>query len=361
MSSFAGTRAADDTPWLNVPALEAWLQAHVAGFQGPLTVARFNGGQSNPTFQLITPPKAYVMRCKPGPVAQLLPTAHAIEREARVMTALAGSAVPVPRVHALCEDEALLGRAFYVMDYLDGEVHWDPRLKAHTPEQRGAIFDAMNATIAAIHTVDLDAAGLRDYGAPGNYYDRQLGRWTKQYRASCAHAPAIDAMERLIEWLPANAPAPDTVLTRLVHGDYRLDNLVWTRDQANVATSVIGVLDWELSTLGDPLADFAYHALAWVAPPGPMRGLAGVDLAAQGIPALRDYCARYEARTGLQVDQRWNFYFAYNLFRLAAIMQGVAARAAQGIASSQQAVAQGALAPQVAQLGWHLAQQGIAP
>lgn len=360
MSSFAGTRAADDTPWLNVPALEAWLQAHVAGFQGPLTVARFNGGQSNPTFQLITPPKAYVMRCKPGPVAQLLPTAHAIEREARVMTALAGSAVPVPRVHALCEDEALLGRAFYVMDYLDGEVHWDPRLKAHTPEQRGAIFDAMNATIAAIHTVDLDAAGLRDYGAPGNYYDRQLGRWTKQYRASCAHAPAIDAMECLIEWLPANAPAPETVLTRLVHGDYRLDNLVWTRDQANVATSVIGVLDWELSTLGDPLADFAYHALAWVAPPGPMRGLAGVDLAAQDIPALRDYCARYEARTGLQVGQRWNFYFAYNLFRLAAIMQGVAARAAQGIASSQQAVAQGALAPQVAQLGWHLAQQGIA-
>lgn len=355
MSSFAGTRVADE-PWLDpaaVAALEALLREHIDGFAGPLRIERFNGGQSNPTFQLITPACRYVMRCKPGPVARLLPTAHAIEREARVLRALQGGAVPVPAVHLLHEDEALLGRAFYVMQMLDGEVHWDPRLPDLGEARRAAIFDAMNATIAAIHGVDLDAAGLRDYGAPGNYYDRALGRWTKQYRAAEFKDRPIEAMERLIEWLPANAPPPAAVATRLVHGDFRLDNLVFERGSARV----LGVLDWELSTLGDPLADFAYHALAWVAPPGPMRGLAGLDLAALGIPLLADYCARYEARSGLQVGARWNFYFAYNLFRLAAIMQGVAARARQGIASSQQAVAQGALAPRVAELGWALAQK----
>lgn len=349
--SFAGTRAAQES-WLDLSRLSDWLSQQVPGFAGPLSAERFNGGQSNPTFQLITPQRRYVMRCKPGPVAQLLPSAHAIERERRVQQALAGTAVPVPRMHALCEDEGLLGRAFYVMEMLDGEVHWDPRLPAHEPAQRAAIFDAMNATIAAIHTVDLDAAGLRDYGAPGNYYDRQFGRWTKQYRASAFPEAPIEAMDRLIEWLPANAPAPETVLTRLVHGDYRLDNLVFERGSAKV----LGVLDWELSTLGDPLADFAYHAMAWIAPPGPMRGLAGEDLVALGIPALKDYCSLYEQRSGLKVGERWNFYFAYNLFRLAAIMQGVAARARQGTASSQQAVAQGALAPRVAELGWHIAQ-----
>lgn len=357
MSSFAGTRAADEA-WLDRSAqqgLEALLGAQIDGFAGPLQIERFNGGQSNPTFLLTTPGRRYVMRCKPGPVAQLLPTAHAIEREARVLRALAGTAVPVPEVLLLHEDEALLGRAFYVMQLLDGEVHWDPRLKAHTPAQRAAIFDAMNATIAAIHTVDLGRQGLRDYGAPGNYYDRALGRWTRQYRASeFADAP-IPAMERLIEWLPANAPPAEQVPTRLLHGDFRLDNLVFERGGARV----LGVLDWELSTLGDPLADFAYHALAWVAPPGPMRGLAGLDLEALGIPSLAAYCAAYEARSGLLVGKRWNFYFAYNLFRLAAIMQGVAARARQGIASSQQAVEQGALAPRVAELGWALAQEGL--
>jgi aminoglycoside phosphotransferase (APT) family kinase protein len=352
-SPFAGTRAATE-PWLDLPALEALLRVRIPGFAGPLQAERFNGGQSNPTFQLITPERRYVMRCKPGPVAQLLPTAHAIEREARVLRALHGSAVPVPEVLLLHEDEALLGRAFYVMEMLDGEVHWDPRLKTQGNAQRTAIFEAMNATIAAIHSVDLDAAGLRDYGAPGNYYDRGLGRWTKQYRAAEFKERPIAAMEQLIEWLPANAPPPASVQTRLLHGDFRLDNLVFERSTARV----LGVLDWELSTLGDPLADFAYHALAWVAPPGPMRGLAGVDLAALGIPALADYCARYEARSGFTVGGRWNFYFAYNLFRLAAIMQGVAARARQGIASSQEAVAQGALAPQVAELGWALAREG---
>jgi len=352
MSSFAGSRAADDA-WLNLPALQALLQAELPGFEGPLCAERFNGGQSNPTFKLLTPKKNYVMRCKPGPVAQLLPTAHAVEREARVMQALKGSAVPVPEVYLLHEDEALLGRAFFVMEMLEGEVHWDPRLKSHTKEQRAALFDAMNRTIAAIHSVDLAAAGLDTYGAPGNYYDRGLGRWTKQYRASAFPEAPIEAMEKLIEWLPAHAPAPDTVLTRLVHGDFRLDNLLFEKDTAKV----LGVLDWELSTLGDPLADFAYHALAWVAPPGPMRGLAGVDLDANGIPQLPAYCAQYEARTGLKVGQRWNFYFAYNLFRLAAIMQGVAARARQGTASSKEAVAQGALAPAVAELGWQMAQK----
>lgn len=353
MSSFDGTRAADE-PWLDLPALEALLRERIEGFAGPLRVERFNGGQSNPTFLLVTPERRYVMRCKPGPVAQLLPTAHAVEREARVLRALAGTQVPVPQVYLLHEDEALLGRAFYVMEMLDGEVHWDPRLKTHSPAQRTALFDAMNATIAAIHSVDVDRQGLRDYGAPGNYYDRGLSRWTKQYRASEFKEAPVAAMERLIEWLPANAPPADSVQTRLLHGDFRLDNLVFERGGARV----LGVLDWELSTLGDPLADFAYHALAWVAPPGPMRGLAGLDLDAAGIPQLAAYCALYEARSGLTVGKRWNFYFAYNLFRLAAIMQGVAARARQGIASSQQAVEQGALAPRVAELGWALAQKG---
>ncbi len=354
MSSFAGTRAADDA-WLDLPRLSTCLTEAIPGFAGPLSVERFNGGQSNPTFKLITPSRQYVMRCKPGPLAKLLPSAHAIEREVRVLRALKGTPVPVPEVLLLHEDEALLGRAFYVMTMLEGEVHWDPRLKDHSPAQRAAVFDAMNATIAAIHCVDVDAVDLRSYGAPGNYYDRQLGRWTKQYRASAFPGAPIAAMDKLIEWLPANAPAPETVLTRLVHGDFRIDNLVYARGEPRV----IGVLDWELSTLGDPLADFAYHAMTWVAPPGPMRGLAGVDLAAQGIPAMADYCALYEARSGLRVGQRWNFYFAYNLFRLTAIMQGVAARARQGTASSQEAAAQGALAPKVAELGWHLAQHGL--
>lgn len=352
MSTFAGTRAASDS-WLNLPQLEALLGAEIPGFAGPLRAERFNGGQSNPTFKLITPTRSYAMRCKPGPVAQLLPSAHAIEREVRVLRALAGSAVPVPEVLLLHEDETLLGRAFYVMSLLDGEVHWEPHLPQHNPTQRAAVFDAMNATIAAIHGIDLDAAGLRGYGAPGNYYDRQLSRWTKQYRASAFADAPIAAMDRLIDWLPAHAPAPDTVQTRLVHGDYRIDNLVFARGEARV----LGVLDWELSTLGDPLADFAYHALAWVAPPA-MRGLAGHDLAALGIPSLAHYCAAYEQRTGLKVGERWNFYFAYNLFRLAAIMQGVAARARQGTASSPAAVAQGAMAGSVAELGWKLAQRG---
>ncbi len=354
MSSFAGTRSADE-PWLDLAGLETLLRESIPGFTGPLSAERFNGGQSNPSFLLSTPGRRYVMRCKPGPVAQLLPSAHAIEREVRVQRALAGSRVPVPAIHLLHEDEALLGRAFYVMEMLDGEVHWDPRLKSHEPAQRAAFFDAMNATIAAIHTVDLDVCGLRDYGAPGHFYDRQIGRWTKQYRASAFADAPNPAMEQLIDWLPANAPPPETVATRLVHGDFRLDNLVFERG----GSRVLGVLDWELSTLGDPLADFAYHLLAWVAPPGPMRGLAGMDLAAAGIPSLADYCALYEQRSGLRVGERWNFYLAYNLFRLTAIMQGVAARARQGTASSQQAAAQGALAGPCAELGWQLAQQGL--
>lgn len=354
MSSFAGTRPADES-WLDLAGLEALLRERIPGFGGPLSAQRFKGGQSNPTFLLQTPGARYVMRCKPGPVAQLLPSAHAIEREVRVQQALAGTAVPVPRIHLLHEDEALLGRAFYVMEMLDGEVHWDPRLKEQEPAQRAALFDAMNATIAAIHRVDVAAAGLQDYAAPGNYYDRQLGRWTKQYRASAFADEPNPAMDALIEWLPANAPAPETVQTRLIHGDFRLDNLVFERGGARV----LGVLDWELSTLGDPLADFAYHLLAWVAPPGPMRGLAGVDLAAAGIPSMSEYCARYEARSGLKVGGRWNFYLAYNLFRLAAIMQGVAARARQGTASSAEAVAQGALAKPCAELGWQIARHGL--
>jgi aminoglycoside phosphotransferase (APT) family kinase protein len=356
-SAFVGTRPVAEAHAFDVDRLSDWLREHLSDFAGPLQVEMFKGGQSNPTYKLLTPQRSYVMRAKPGPVAKLLPSAHAIEREYRVMKALEGTPVPVARMLALCEDEAVIGRAFYVMEFVDGRVLWDQSLPGMTPAQRGEIYDEMNRVIAALHCVDPAAVGLADYGRPGNYFERQIARWSKQYQASITQP--IEAMDRLIDWLPAHIPprARDDRLVRIVHGDYRLDNLMFDATQPRVRA----VLDWELSTLGHPLADFSYHCMSWHIPPGAFRGIGGLDLAALGIPSESDYIRRYCERTGLATPDElaadWNFYMAYNLFRIAAILQGIAKRVEAGTASSAQARASGAGARPMAELAWSFAQR----
>ena len=355
MDAFSGTKPVAQQHAFDVGALQAHLQQHLPGVAGPLTVEQFKGGQSNPTFKLITPGATYVMRCKPGPVAKLLPSAHAIEREYRVMSALRDSGVPVPQMHLLCEDESIIGRAFYVMEFVQGRVLWDQTLPGMSPAERGAIYDEMNRVIAALHTVDVQAAGLAGYGKPGNYFERQIGRWSKQYVASITEP--IEAMDRLMEWLPAHMPASakDESQVSVVHGDYRLDNLVFHPTEPRV----LAVLDWELSTLGHPLADFSYHCMSWHIAPGQFRGIGGCDLAALGIPDERAYVRRYCERTGRPdpdaVMADWNFYLAYNLFRMAGILQGIAKRVVDGTASSAQAVSAGAGARPLAEMGWRIA------
>ena len=357
MEQFTGTRTVSDSHAFDVAALQAHLAAHLPGFAGPLSVEQFKGGQSNPTYKLLTPGRAYVLRSKPGPAAKLLPSAHAIEREFRVMHALAGSDVPVAQMLLLCEDEAVIGRAFYVMEFMDGRVLWDQSLPGLTNAERGAIYDEMNRVIAALHQVDVGAAGLAGYGKPGNYFERQIGRWSKQYLASITET--IDEMDRLIAWLPAHMPATalDSSQVSVVHGDYRLDNLVFHKTEPRV----IAVLDWELSTIGHPLADFSYHCMAWHIPPGTFRGIGGLDHAALGIPSEQDYVRRYCERTGRARPQDlaadWNFYLAYNLFRLASITQGIAKRVVDGIASSAQAKATGASTRPLAQMAWQFAER----
>jgi aminoglycoside phosphotransferase (APT) family kinase protein len=352
-----GTKPVSESHAFDVEALERHLCERLPDFRGPLEVRQFKGGQSNPTYELRTPESLYVLRSKPGPAAKLLPSAHAIEREYRVMDALAGTEVPVPRMHLLCEDESVIGRAFYVMQHVAGRVLWDQSLPALTTGDRAAHYDEMNRVIAALHTVDPVAVGLADYGRPGNYFERQIGRWTKQYQASVTQP--IDAMDRLIEWLPANIPASarDEREVRVVHGDYRLDNLVFAAD----APRVVAVLDWELSTLGHPLADFSYHCMSWHIPPGSFRGIGGLDLAGLGIPSERAYVERYCARTDrADVDAvmaDWNFYLAYNLFRIAGILQGIAKRVEAGTASSDAARQSAAGARPLAEMGWRIAQQ----
>ena len=352
---FTGTRPVSEQHAVDTGALSAWLAAHLPGFGGPLTVEMFKGGQSNPTYKLITPQRAYVMRAKPGPVAKLLPSAHAIEREFRVMKALAGTGVPVAQMHALCEDESVIGRAFYVMECVDGRVMWDQSLPELERAQRGAVYDEMNRVLAALHSVRPVEIGLGDYGKPGNYFERQIGRWSKQYVASVTEP--IDEMDRLMAWLPANIPAMarDERLVSVVHGDYRLDNLMFHRTEPRV----LAVLDWELSTLGHPLADFSYHCMSWHIPPGLFRGIGGLDLASLGIPSEAEYIARYCERTGFatpaQLQADWNFYLAYNMFRLAAILQGIAKRVEAGTASSAQAVKSAAGARPMAEMAWRYA------
>ena len=357
MEANVGTKPVAESHAFDVAALQAHLEARLPGFAGPLTVEQFKGGQSNPTYKLVTPTQAYVMRSKPGPVAKLLPSAHAIEREFAVMGGLYGTDVPVPRMHLLCDDESIIGRAFYVMEFVEGRVLWEQSLPAFDKPGRAAIYDEMNRVIAALHNVDVKAAGLEAYGKPGNYFERQIGRWTKQYQASVTQP--IDAMDRLIEWLPAHIPASarDESQVSVVHGDYRLDNLVFHPSEPRV----VAVLDWELSTLGHPLADFSYHCMSWHIPPGSFRGLGGVDLASLGIPDEKSYVRLYCERTGRPdpeaVMSDWNFYLAYNMFRLAGILQGIAKRVEMGTASSAQARQAGAGARPLAEMGWAIAQK----
>ncbi|GLS13027.1 phosphotransferase [Hydrogenophaga electricum] len=356
--NFTGTRPVAPQHAFDVDALQRWLAEHLDGFEGPLSVEMFKGGQSNPTYKLITPQRLYVMRAKPGPVAKLLPSAHAIEREFRVMSALAPTGVPVARMYALCEDESVIGRAFYVMECVQGRVLWDQSLPEQTPTERAAIYDEMNRVMAALHSVRPADVGLADYGKPGNYFERQIGRWSKQYVASITEP--IAEMDRLMEWLPQNIPAMarDESLVSVVHGDYRLDNLMFHPSEARV----LAILDWELSTLGHPLADFAYHCMSWHIPPGAFRGIGGLDLPALGIPSEADYIARYCERTGFatpdQLKADWNFYLAYNMFRLAAILQGIAKRVETGTASSAQALNSAAATRPMAELAWRFAQRG---
>lgn len=356
---FTGTKAVAPQHAFDIAALQLWLRETLGadmlgGADAPLRVEQFKGGQSNPTFKLLTPERAFVMRAKPGPAAKLLPSAHAIEREYQVMTALKKANIPVPTTYALCEDESVIGRAFFVMGMVEGRVLWDPALPGISPAERGAIFDEMNRVIAALHRVDYAAIGLGDYGKPGNYFERQIGRWTKQYRAS--ETETIAAMDNLIEWLPQHVPAGEE--SSIVHGDFRLDNLIFHPTEPRV----LAILDWELSTIGHPLADFAYHAMAWQVPPGAFRGIAGLDLAALGIPSLDDYIARYCERTGRAENgtpsiANFDYYLAYNMFRMAGILQGIMKRVVDGTASSEQAVMMGKAARPLAELGWKLAQR----
>jgi len=356
--TFTGTRPVSDQHAFDQSALSAWLQLHLPGFEGPMTVEMFKGGQSNPTYKLVTPQRAYVMRAKPGPVARLLPSAHAIEREYRVMSALRGTGVPVAQMHVLCEDESVIGRAFYVMECVNGRVLWDQSLPGMDRAGRTALYDEMNRVLAALHSVKPDEVGLDGYGKPGNYFERQIGRWSKQYVASITQP--IPEMDRLMEWLPQAIPAMarDENLVSVVHGDYRLDNLMFHPTEPRV----LAVLDWELSTLGHPLADFSYHCMSWHIPPGLFRGIGGLDLAELGIPSEADYIARYCERTGFATPQQlqadWNFYLAYNMFRLAAILQGIGKRVEAGTASSEQAVRSAAGARPMAEMAWRFAQGG---
>ena len=356
MEEYTGTRAVADSHAFDIAALEAYLKRELLGFDGPLSVEQFKGGQSNPTYKLQTPQRAFVMRSKPGPVAKLLPSAHAIEREFRIMKALSGSEVPVAQMLLLCEEEAVIGRAFYIMEFMDGRVFWEQSLPGLPREKRGEIYNEMNRVIAALHRIDVAAAGLSDFGKPGNYFERQIGRWSKQYVASATET--ITEMDALIAWLPAHVPASalDASQITVVHGDYRLDNLVFHRDEQKI----VAVLDWELSTIGHPLADFSYHCMAWHIPPGTFRGIGGLDHVALGIPPEAEYVRRYCERTGRPepkaVMADWNFYLAYNLFRLASITQGIAKRVVDGIASSAQAKATGAATRPLAQMAWRFAQ-----
>jgi aminoglycoside phosphotransferase (APT) family kinase protein len=346
-STFSGTRPVDARYALDEASLGLWLEANVEGYAGPLTVRQFNGGQSNPTYELSTPGRTYVLRRKPP--GTLLPSAHAVDREFTVISALHAQGYPVARPYALCTDDGVIGSMFYVMDKVEGRVLWDLKLPGLEPAERRAIYDAQVDTLAALHSFEPAVIGLGDYGKPGNYFERQVGRWTKQYRAS--EIDPIPAMDRLIEFLPATLPPEGP--TRIVHGDFRLDNMILAPDQAQVRA----VLDWELSTLGDPLADFSYLLIAWAIPASLRNGLAGADLEALGIPSVEEVVARYSEKTGNPPPENLDWLFAYNLFRLAAICQGIAGRVRDGTAASPQAKSMAAQVPALAEAAWGFAKK----
>ena len=350
--AFVGTVEPEGADRLDTAKLTEWMEANVAGFQGPLVLTKFKGGQSNPTYKIEAPSGNYVLRRKPfGP---LLPSAHAVDREYKVQAALARAGWTVAPQYGLCTDDSVVGSWFYVMGMVDGRTIWNGAMPGDTPEYRRATYFAMIETLAKLHQVDVDAVGLSDYGKPGNYFGRQVDRWTKQYKLS--ETELMPDMERLIEWLPATLP--EQTRTGVVHGDYRIDNMIWAKDRPEV----LAVLDWELSTLGHPLADFAYHCMTWRLSPGQFRGLAGNDLAALGIPSEAVYVAAYCRRTGRApiAPRDWEFCMAFNMFRLAGILQGIMARALQGNASSAEAVEAGRRARPLAEEAWRQVERLLA-
>ncbi len=344
----SGTKPVDERHRIDETALDAWMKANVEGYAGPLEVRQFKGGQSNPTYQLVTPGKRYVLRRKPP--GKLLPSAHAVDREFKVISALGKTGFPVARAYALCADDSVIGTMFYVMDNVEGRILWDGTLPDSQPAERHAIYMAKLKTLADLHNTDYAAIGLADYGKPGNYFTRQIDRWTKQYKAS--ETTQLDAMDKLIEWLPATAPADDQ--TSIVHGDYRLDNMILHPTEPRV----IAVLDWELSTLGNPLADFTYLLMNWVMPADQRGGLGGVpDLKAHGIPTIEEYVAEYCRLTGREGLPQLDWYFSYNLFRLAGICQGIVGRIRDGTAASAHASLMEARVPLLANASLAFAQK----
>jgi aminoglycoside phosphotransferase (APT) family kinase protein len=351
MADTLTTQPVADAHRFDTDALERWLGDRLTGFSGPLTVRQFGGGQSNPTYLLEAGGRRFVLRKKPAGV--LLPSAHAIEREYRVMAALQGSDVPVPPALCLCEDATVIGTSFFVMGHVAGRILWDPALPGFSREDRVALYDDMNRVVAALHRVDPAAVGLAGYGKPGDYLARQIVRWTHQYRAS--ETRPIEAMDRLMDWLPRHVPA--AAGSGLVHGDLRLDNMIVHPTEPRV----LALLDWELSTLGDPLADLSYHMLPWRLRADEFRGMAGADLAELGIPDEAAYLRRYEQRLGRGTvpPETWELYFIYNLFRLAAILQGIARRVDDGTAADARARETGARARPIAELAWRRAQDRL--
>ena len=346
---FSGTKPVAENMKVDIAALVAYMRTHVEGFgnksASELQIEQFKGGQSNPTFKLTAGDQRYVLRTKPAPAAKLLKSAHAIDREFRVMDALSKAGFPAARQYALCDDESVIGRAFYIMEFIEGRVLWEQSLPGLSPSERGAIYDEMNRVISLLHTLDYQAIGLGNYGKPGNYFARQIDRWSTQYKA--AETEHIPAMESLIEWLPKHIP--DGELTSIVHGDFRMDNMIFHPTEPKI----LAVLDWELSTLGHPLADFSYHCMSWHITPGLFRGIGGMDLKALGIPTEDDYIARYSARTGITVRKEdFRFYLAYNMFRMAGILQGIMKRYQDGTAASEQALRSGQAARPMAEMGW---------
>jgi aminoglycoside phosphotransferase (APT) family kinase protein len=351
-SSFSGTRPVVPAHAFDVARLAEWMREQVHDFAGNLRVEQFKGGQSNPTFLLEAGGARYVLRRKPP--GALLPSAHAVDREYRAIRALAQTPVPVATAYALCEDAEVIGTPFYLMEYVEGRIFWDAALPGMTRAARGAVYEEMNRVIAALHSVDPDAIGLADYGRSGNYIERQVARWTKQYRA--AETERIEAADRLIDWLPKHIPPGDE--RRIVHGDYRLDNVIFHPHEPRI----LAVLDWELSTLGNPLVDFAYHCMIWHMQAGARRGLVGLDLAALGISDEKTYLQRYlmnvaRASNEEVAETDWGYYLVFNMFRLVGILQGVMARALQGNASNALALETGRRTRPLAEQAWALARE----
>jgi aminoglycoside phosphotransferase (APT) family kinase protein len=348
-TTFSGTKEVAERLKFDAGGLEAYLREHLPGFEDPLTLSQFKGGQSNPTYLVETPRRRYVLRRKPP--GKLLPSAHAVDREHRVISALHAQGFPVPEPLLYCADESVTGTAFFLMSYVEGRVFWDAEMPSSNPTERAQVYDAMNAALARLHSFDPAAIGLGDFGRGENYVARQVERWSKQYRAS--ETENIEDMERLMAWLPAHLPPAQA--PRLVHGDYRLDNMIL----ATKEPKILAVLDWELSTLGDPLADFSYHLMQWHMPPSDAGtgSLVGHDLAALGIPPLAEYVEAYVRRTGLDPRPYLAVYSAYNFFRIAAILQGIVGRVRDGTATSAFAAAKAALVRPLATKAWEFAQQ----